>query len=205
MLCVGGSRGMPGSGIRRERTEKARMRSKVAPHTMGLNAIREKLREAQSGFCRVADGIAAEEWGRAPGAEQWSAAELVAHLVVVERAVIGKADSVTQKTPLAIPFRKRVHLPIWLVEARLIRRKSPVPQDDCLVAEKETMLGTLRDARERTLAFLDKTENRDLGVYRWSHPFLGMLSAYEWMEMIAAHQNRHTKQMREIRDRLSRK
>ena len=172
---------------------------------MGLDAIREKLREAQTGFCRVADGIGAEKWAQQPGREEWSAAELVAHLVVVERGVIGKADSVTRKTPLAIPFSQRVHLPVWLVEARVIRRKSPLPQDESLLGPKETMLGTLRGARERTLAFLDETEKRDLSVYRWRHPFLGMLSAYDWMEMIAAHQNRHRKQMQEIVEKLSRK
>jgi uncharacterized damage-inducible protein DinB len=172
---------------------------------MGLDAIREKLRLAQTGFCRVADRIGAEEWAEQPGREAWSAAELVAHLVVVERGVIGKADSVIRKTPLAIPFSQRMHLPIWLVEARVIRRKSPLPQDESLLAEKETMLGTLRGARERTLAFLDETEKRDLSVYRWRHPFLGMLTTYDWMQMIAAHQNRHRKQMQEIIEKLSRK
>jgi hypothetical protein len=32
-----------------------------------------------------------------------------------------------------------------------------------------------------------------------------MLNAYEWMELIAAHQIRHTKQMGEIEEKLSRK
>ena len=62
----------------------------------------------------------------------------------------------------------------------------------------------LRRAREQTLAFLAETETRDLRRYYWRHPFLGMLNGYEWMEMIAAHQNRHTKQMREIAEKLSR-
>jgi hypothetical protein len=181
------------------------IRARSRPYQMQIGAIRKKLREAQTEFCRAADGIGAEKWAQQPGREEWSAAELVAHLVVVERGIIGKADSVTQKAPLAIPFRKRMHLPIWLVEARVIRRKSPLPQDGSLLAEKETMMGTLRGARERTLAFLNETESRDLGVYRWRHPFLGMLSAYEWMEMIAAHQNRHRKQMQEIQQKLSRK
>ena len=60
------------------------------------------------------------------------------------------------------------------------------------------MLAELRDVRERTLAFMDETKERNLGVYRWRHPFLGSLSAYEWFEMVARHQLRHEKQMREI-------
>ncbi|HXH68388.1 MAG TPA: DinB family protein [Candidatus Limnocylindrales bacterium] len=171
----------------------------------GLQPIREKLARAQSAFFRAADTIPAEKWGNCPAQDEWSAAELVAHLVVVERGVVTRVDQLTQKSALPIPFPKRLHLPLWLVEARVIRRKSPVPMDESLLAEKEAMLAGLRGMRERTLAFISETERRDLSAYCWQHPFLGMLNAYEWIEMIAAHQVRHTKQIREIEAKLSRK
>ncbi len=170
-----------------------------------LQPIREKLARAQSTFLRAADVIPVEKWDVSPGLERWSAAELVAHLVVVERGILGKADGVTKKIPIPVSFPKRFHLPLWLVEARVLRRKSPTPLDPSLMAAKESMLGDLRGARERTLAFISETETRDLTPYRWRHPFLGMLNTYEWMEMIAAHQLRHTKQIREIEASLSRK
>ena len=170
-----------------------------------LQPIREKLTRAQTAFFRAADAIPATNWDECPGLNEWSAAELVAHLVVVERGVVTRADQLTQKTPIPVPFPKRMHLPLWLVEARGIRRKSPVALDASLLGEKETMLGALRRVRERTLAFISETERRDLSAYCWQHPFLGMLNAYEWMEMIAAHQIRHTKQAREIEAKLSRK
>ena len=170
-----------------------------------LQPIREKLARAQTAFFRAADAIPAEKWDNCPGLNEWSAAQLVAHLVVVERGVVTNVDRLTQKAPIPVPFPKRLHLPLWLVEARVIRRKSPVPLDDSLMAEKEAMLGGLRRVRERTLAFISETERRDLTCYCWRHPFLGMLNAYEWMEMIAAHELRHTKQVREIEAKLSRK
>ena len=170
-----------------------------------LQPILEKLSRAQTAFFRAADAIPAARWANCPGLNEWSAAELVAHLVVVERGVVTRADQLTQKSPNPVPFPKRLHLPLWLVEARVIRRKSPVPLDASLMAEKEAMLGGLRRVRERTLAFISETERRDLSAYCWQHPFLGVLNAYEWMEMIAAHQLRHTKQVREIEEKLSRK
>jgi DinB superfamily len=170
-----------------------------------LQPIREKLARAQTAFFRAADAIPAAKWDNCPGLNEWSAAELVAHLVVVERGVVTNVDRLTQKAPIPVPFPKRMHLPLWLVEARVIRRKSPVPLDESLMAEKEAMLARLRGVRERTLAFISETERRDLSAYCWRHPFLGMLNAYEWMEMIAAHQLRHTKQVREIEAKLSRK
>ena len=163
-----------------------------------LNAILEKLSCAQKAFFQAADSVPAEQWNAKPKADAWSAAELVAHLVTVERTIIGSADRVTQKIPKPIPFLKRFHFPMWLVESRIIRRKSPIPLDRSLLNTKEEMLGELRKTRERSLAFLEETSKKDFGRYYWPHPFLGMLNGYEWFEMIASHEIRHTKQMREI-------
>ena len=73
-----------------------------------------------------------------------------------------------------------------------------MPLDPGLLGGKEEMLAELRGARERTLAFLEETQQRDLGVYRWAHAFLGMLNVYEWFEMIASHELRHAKQIKEL-------
>jgi hypothetical protein len=60
------------------------------------------------------------------------------------------------------------------------------------------MLVELREVRKGTLALLEETRNRDLSAYRWRHPFLGSLNAYEWFSFLGSHQIRHEKQMREI-------
>jgi hypothetical protein len=101
---------------------------------------------------RAADAISAEQWNTKSGANEWSAAELVAHLMIVERA--GGADRITQKKAKPIPFLKRFHLSMWLAESQSIRRKSPAPLDHSLLRSKEEMLGGLRAARA------------DLGVLR---------------------------------------
>ena len=163
-----------------------------------IQSIVEKLARAQTCFFTAADAIPPEQWNSKPSAEQWSAAELVVHMVMVERAVVGGADRIIQKAPKEISFLKRFHLPFWLVESRLARRKTPIPLDRSLLGHKEEMLGELRAARERTLSFLEETQRRDLSVYRWEHAFLGTLNVYEWFELIAAHELRHTKQMKEI-------
>jgi hypothetical protein len=153
-------------------------------------------------FLCAADAIPAGLWTATPRAEAWSAAEVVAHLVVVERAVVGNAQRVIQQSPKSIRLRMRTHLPLWLVEARWIRLKSPIPLDPTLIDEKERMLGELRRTRDEALAFLAGTKARDLSMYQWRHPFLGRLDFYEWFQMIVAHQLRHTKQIREISVRL---
>lgn len=156
------------------------------------------LAKSRAGFLRTADGVPAEEWKTRPREGRWSAAELVAHLMMVERAVIGKADRITQKTPKRVPLLKRIHLPMALVQSRLIRRKSPIPVDPEMLHDKQDMLAELREVRGRTLAFLEETRSRDLGEYFWPHPALGTLNTYKWIEFLSAHEVRHTKQMREI-------
>jgi DinB family protein len=163
-----------------------------------LELIFEKLALAQDRLLRAADSVPPDQWKKSPDSGGWSAAEIVAHLIMVERAVIGSADRMTQKTPKHFSMLKRLHLPMALVEARLVRRKTPIPLDPELVREKETMLAELREARERTLAFMDETKGRDLSAYRWPHPLLGSLNMYGWFQMIAAHEIRHEKQMRRI-------
>ena len=167
-----------------------------------LETILKKLAKSQAAFFRAADAIPNPLWNKKPSPEEWSAGELVAHLVMVELAVVGGADRISQKSAKHIPYWKRWHLPLWLVESRIIRRKTPIPLDAGLIGKKEVMMAELRSARERTLSFLEETKGRDLSVYSWPHAFLGMLDVYEWFEMVAAHELRHTKQMLEIAEHL---
>ncbi len=167
-----------------------------------LEPILGKLAAAQSGLLRAADAVSAEQWQTKPSPTAWSASELTCHLMMIERAVLGAADRYTRHPPRQFPMTKRLHLPVSLAQSRLFRLKNPLPLDRELIREKEAMLAELRDVRERTLAFLDETTGRDLSDYRWPHPFLGLLNLYEWMEMIASHEVRHTKQMREIASNL---
>jgi uncharacterized damage-inducible protein DinB len=163
-----------------------------------LDSIIACMAKAQRRLLSAADAVPAEEWKTRPSEGRWSAAELVAHLMMVERAVIGKADRVAQKPPKRVSLLMRIHIPMALVESRWIRRKSPVPVEPEMLSGKEEMLAELRTVRERSLAFLDETKGRNLGEYCWKHPALGTLNAYEWMQFIASHELRHTKQMKEI-------
>ena len=163
-----------------------------------LESIIACMANSQKGLLSAADTVRADEWRTRPSEGRWSAAELVAHLVMVERAVIAKSDRVAQKPPRRVPLLKKIHLPMALVESRWIRRKSPVPVEPGMLRDKEVMLAELRTVRERSLAFLEETRSRNLSAYCWAHPSLGTLNTYEWMQFIASHEIRHTKQMREI-------
>ncbi len=167
-----------------------------------LTTIINNLARAQSELFCAADAVPVDHWKTRPAEGRWSAGELIGHLSAVERFILGRADKLLQKPPKAVPIYKRFHVPMMIVEARVIRRKAPVAVEPRKVGDKEEMLAELREARERTLAFIEKTKGRDLSKYNMPHPFLGTLNAYDWLQFIASHEIRHIKQMREIADSL---
>ena len=163
-----------------------------------LEPILEKLDRAQHNLLRAADAVPAGMWKTCPREGAWSAAELIAHIMTIERAVVAAADRILKKQPKHIPMLRRFRLPFALAEMRLIRMKTPIPVNPKLLREKDAMLAELRDVRGHTLALMEETRNRDLSTYRWRHPLLGSLNAYEWFSFLGSHQIRHEKQMREI-------
>jgi uncharacterized damage-inducible protein DinB len=163
-----------------------------------LATIIENLGRAQGELLRAADAVPADQWKTRPAEGRWSAGEVIGHLITIERAIIGSTDRLLNKPPKEVPFFKRLHFPMAVAKSRLIRLKTPIPLDPEIVHEKEEMLGELRQVRERTLAFIEETMECDLSKYRMPHPFLGTLNTYEWFQLIASHEIRHTKQMREI-------
>jgi len=163
-----------------------------------LEPIIEKLARAQNKLLRAADTVPAGSWKTHPRVGAWSAVEVIAHVMIIERTVVGAADRIFTKTPKQTPLLKRLRLPFALAEVRVVRMKTPIPIDPELLREKEIMFAELREVRGRTLALIEETRGRDLSVYRWRHPFLGSLNAYEWFSFLASHQIRHEKQMREI-------
>jgi uncharacterized damage-inducible protein DinB len=163
-----------------------------------LETIIVNLDRAQTQLLGAADAVARDQWKTRPRDGRWSAGELIAHLTATERTILSRAGKLLEKPPKPVPFYKRFHIPMMIVEARVIRRKAPASVEPQFVCEKEVMLAELRRVRERTLAFIEEARGRDLRKYNMPHPFLGNLNAYDWLQFIASHEIRHTKQMREI-------
>jgi hypothetical protein len=168
-----------------------------------VERILEKLAWAQERLLRAAEAIPVDSW-RTPTREGcWSAAEVIAHVITVERTAVGVTARILKKQPKLTPFLKRFRLPLAFAEIRLVRLKTPIPIDPLLLREKELMLADLHEVRARTLKLIEEMKDRDLRAYRWRHPFLGSLNTYQWFELLGSHQIRHEKQIREIAAQLS--
>src|SRR5713226_6059129 len=101
--------------------------------------ILARLNRAKAGFESVVSALPVEAWRKPPQPGAWSAAEIVAHLTMVEQTIIERAARLLDKSPKRIPPWKRFHIPVRFAEWRVVRRKTPIPLDSTLVGEQEEM------------------------------------------------------------------
>jgi hypothetical protein len=163
-----------------------------------LGPLLDKLRRTRAKFEAAVREVPEQHWRTPPREGAWSAAEVVAHVTMVETLMTGATSKITKKPPVTVPALKRLHVPVALVAWRGRRVETPIPLDTLLLDDRETMLSRLAEQRSRTVAFLEGGRDTDFRKYRIQHPFLGSLHYYDWFRTLAAHDARHTKQVREI-------
>ncbi len=165
---------------------------------MNLGPLIERLRRTRERFEAAALKIPGAHWRTPPIEAAWSAAEIVAHVTMVETLMAGAAAKITRKPPVVVPLLKRFHVPVALVAWRGRRVETPIPLDTLLLDDREVMLSRLAEQRARTLAVLGAGRGTNLRGYRLQHPLLGSLHYYDWFRTLAAHDVRHAKQLNEI-------
>ena len=163
-----------------------------------LGPLLDKLRRTREKFEAAAREVPEQHWRTPPREGAWSAAEIVAHVTMVETLMTGAASKITRKPPVVVPALKRLHVPVALVAWRGRRVETPIPLDTLLLDDRETMLSRLADQRLHTVTFLEAGRDTNFRKYRIQHPVLGSLHYYDWFRTMAAHEARHAKQLREI-------
>lgn len=165
---------------------------------MNLRPLFDKLRRTRESFEAAAREVPEKHWRTPPREGAWSAAEVVAHVTMVEILMTGAAAKITRKPPVLVPLSKRLHVPVALVAWRGIRVETPIPLDTLLLDDREVMLARLAEQRRRTISVLEAGRGTNLRKYRVQHPFLGSLHYYDWFKTLAVHDTRHTKQLRDV-------
>ncbi len=76
-----------------------------------VSAILGQLKRARTRLEAAANAVPTEFWRQPPRSGAWSAAEVIAHLTMVERAIFDGAGKVLSKEPRHVPLWKRLHGP----------------------------------------------------------------------------------------------
>jgi len=163
-----------------------------------LEPLLELMQDARERFSGAARAVPEPLWRIAGQPGAWSAAEVVAHVTMVETLMTGAAAKITRTPAQPVPLWKRLHLPVVSASWRMFRVKSPIPLDTLLLDDRELMLSRLAGQRQRTLAFLQAGRDTNYRDHRINHPVLGSLNYYEWFRTLAYHDVRHAKQLREL-------
>jgi hypothetical protein len=159
-----------------------------------LDSVHERLRATVS-------PLAPEVYAARPAADEWSVAEIVHHLALVENRVIEELEVALTRAPRRVNFFRRL-LPTSIVSSRLVRVKSPkavTPRD---APAKNDGLENLDRTRATLKGLCAAHGDERFRNLIFKHPFLGELDGVATVSFIGYHEQRHYKQIREVLRKL---
>jgi hypothetical protein len=173
-----------------------------------LEAIVAEFREGSDRVHRLADAIAADEWGRRPGPEAWSVGECIAHLnltTVAFRPLVEKALDEARRLPKG-PAPRRYSRGLiggllWRALSRPGRFKTKtaaafVPGDAGSREEAVQEFDRLQDEQVRWVRAAD---GLPISAVRLVSPFDRRVryNLFAALSILATHQHRHLSQAEE--------
>jgi DinB superfamily len=167
-----------------------------------LDAQRKELRAA-------VDSVPSETRNTQPAANQWSVAQVLDHLTIVDKRVaagVGKWITDAQAAGLG-PETETTSVVGTIPAERITDRSRKVeapeeirPRTD---VDAETAWAELEQARAKLCAAFLLGDGLALEQVVQTHPALGPINVYQWMLFCASHEDRHTLQIREIAQQLN--
>jgi hypothetical protein len=160
------------------------------------------LESTKKGVLDATKGLSDAQWNFKAAPDRWSVAEVMEHLAAAEDMLRGLLQEQVMKTP-AVPVRdgdetkKADDGVLAMVPDRSHKVQAPEPLKPTnrfgspAAAQKHFV-----ESRATTEDYLKSTAG--LRAHQADSP-LGKLDGYEWVLLIAAHSDRHTKQMMEVK------
>jgi uncharacterized damage-inducible protein DinB len=142
-----------------------------------------------------------ELYSQRPSDGEWSVAEIVHHLYLVEDRVTKTLESGIARAPQRVGFFRRL-IPTSIVGMRLIRVKAPKAMNPLDAPVKEVAIENFDRARVslKTLCISHSKERFRNIVFK--HPFLGDLDGVAAVSFVGYHELRHYKQIQEVLRKL---
>jgi hypothetical protein len=159
------------------------------------------LESTKQNIIAATKGLSQAEWNFKPAPDRWSVAEVIEHIAVSEDRFL---ETITEKVMKAPPrpqgenVKEIDEFVLANVPDRTNKFKAPEPiAPKNAFGSPEASLKHFLESRERSIAFLKKTEGlRDHAI---ESPFKKNFDAYQWVLFLTAHSERHTKQIKEVR------
>jgi len=159
------------------------------------------LQSTKQGVLDATQGLTAAQWNFKPAPDRWSAAEVVEHLAAAEDMFYGMITTQVLKAPPhpAGDDVKAIDQMILVgVPDRSHKAQAPEPlKPTNRYGSPDAALKHFVESRDRTEDLL--TKNDELRAHAADSPMGKKLDGYEWILFAAAHSERHTKQINEVK------
>jgi len=158
------------------------------------------LDSSKKGVLAATKGLSEAQWNFKPAPDKWSIAECMEHIAASEDFIRGTVEQNVMKAPAA-PDRDIAKIDAGIV-ANVPDRSNKVQAPEPLkptnrFGSPQAAIKHFIESRAKTEEFLKSTA--DLRGHAVDSPVGGKWDAYEFILMIAAHSERHTKQIEEVK------
>jgi hypothetical protein len=161
---------------------------------------KQYLESTKKNIQEATKGLSEAQWNFKPAPDRWSVAQVMEHIAAAEDFIRG---NITEKVMTAPPdasrdIKKTDEAVLAMIPDRSHKAQAPEPLvPSNRYGSPEGSLKHFLEARATTEAFLKNTP--DLRAHAADSPLGMKLDAYEWVLFIAAHSDRHTKQILEVK------
>lgn len=161
------------------------------------------LESTKKGVVEATKGLSQAQWNFKPAPDRWSVAEVVEHLAAAEDMLRGmtqeqvmKAAEITPRDPAEV--KKIDENVLTMVPDRSKKVQAPEP------LKPTNRFGSPEEAEKHFLASRATTEDylrgaTGLRAHATDSPMGVKMDGYQWILLIAAHSERHTKQILEVK------
>ncbi|MGA9641619.1 MAG: DinB family protein [Terriglobales bacterium] len=166
-------------------------------------AALKSLQATRDAFLQSISGLSEKQWKFKPAPDRWSIAEVSEHIAVSESMIFGFVQGKFVAGPPTPEKRAEVKFTDDQILTRVPDRSHKAQAPEFLqptgrFANREQVTKAFEDARAKTMDYV-KTTQDDLRDHFGPHPAFGTLDAYQWILLISAHSERHTKQIEEVK------
>jgi hypothetical protein len=161
------------------------------------------LQATRDAFLKSIAGLSEKQWRFKSAPDRWSVAEVSEHIAVSESLIFGMVQSRVMTSPAAPEKRAEVagrdEMILKMVPDRSHKAQAPeFLKPTNRWTNEADLTKAFEDSRKATMDYV-RTTNDDLRDHFGPHPVFGTLDAYQWILLISAHSERHTKQIEEVK------
>ena len=174
-----------------------------------LEEVFDYLDAERSDLHQAIELVPAELRDRQPGPDRWSVAQVLQHLVIVEKRIgMGMTKWVADAKagglrPEVKTSSVLMSLDLAVIADRSRRRNAPEEVRPSGELDAASGLAALEQTRAALRAAVIPADGLALGEVIQPHPVLGPINVYQWLLFVGSHEVRHTGQVCEIAAELN--